>query len=387
MDRSAKKICVITTVHPAFDTRIFHKEIKSLLRAGYNVSLIATHDKDENLDGVEIKSLPAWRGRLKRLANSIKALKLARSEDFDAYHFHDPEFLPFSVLLSRLTGKPVIFDVHEDYPNSIRDKYWIPRPLRNVVARLYEIVEGVCLRFIDVVVYTTPIVGRRYPGAKKKVRIENYPPVEIFMDVLPQESKEMRFVFTGTISRIRGIFVLAEAFRLTNLKYPEAKLVLVGWFRPPKLEDEIRGLFKEWGMEDSVEILPGIPHQEMGRFLAGSLGGMVTFLPFGGHTSHLPIKIFEYMASGIPVIASDFPLYREVIAGSKCGILVNQDRPQEIADAMMSLIKDRGSALEMGRRGRKAFEDKYNWNSEGEKLVKLYDGLFGRLQSKEAPLR
>jgi glycosyltransferase involved in cell wall biosynthesis len=89
----------------------------------------------------------------------------------------------------------------------------------------------------------------------------------------------------------------------------------------------------------------------------------------------LPVKMFEYMAAGIPVIASNFPLWQEIFSTSECGICVNPLDPKAIGEAIQYLMDHPDEAEQMGRNGRKAVEEKYNWVIEEKKLLDLYAGL------------
>jgi glycosyltransferase involved in cell wall biosynthesis len=82
--------------------------------------------------------------------------------------------------------------------------------------------------------------------------------------------------------------------------------------------------------------------------------------------------MFEYMAAGLPVIASDFPLWRSIIEKAKCGICVDQTNPKEIRDKIESLISDTDKLKQMGINGRKAVDEEYNWEVEENKLINFY---------------
>jgi glycosyltransferase involved in cell wall biosynthesis len=82
------------------------------------------------------------------------------------------------------------------------------------------------------------------------------------------------------------------------------------------------------------------------------------------------------MSSGIPVIASRFPLWREVVEGNACGLCVDPHSPQEIAEAIDYLARNPAQARRMGENGRQAVLGKYNWKVEESKLMRFYDSLF-----------
>ncbi len=147
-----KKVCHITTVHPSFDKRIFHKECKTLAKAGYDVILIAQHEKDEVVDKIKIIALPKPKNGFERiLFSSQKAYKLALKQKVDIYHFHDPEFLPWAIKLKKKTGTKIIYDVHEDYPEQILSKHWIPKFLKKIISRVFNFYEKKAAQNFDLI--------------------------------------------------------------------------------------------------------------------------------------------------------------------------------------------------------------------------------------------
>lgn len=81
------------------------------------------------------------------------------------------------------------------------------------------------------------------------------------------------------------------------------------------------------------------------------------------------------MSAGLPVIASNFPLWKEIVEKNCCGICVNPLNSKEIADAINWVLQNPSQAAEMGRKGRKAIEEKYNWEEESRKLISFYEQI------------
>lgn len=368
------KVCILTSVHLPFDGRVFHKEARSLAKAGYDVTLIARHDKDEVVDGVRIVPLPEPKSRLQRMTKVLWRLyRLALREDADVYHFHDPELMIVGLLL-KLRGKRVIWDVHEHYPNAILDKYYLARPLRRAISSSFDLFERAVVRFFDYVIYTTPFVGARYQKMKvRSGRVENYPIVEL-SDAFERNPQE-KIVYLGAMSPTRGLVEVIEAFSLVAKERPNWELCLVGSCRPQSFEQELKDLAARCGVAANVKFIAWVPYEEKERLSSQASMGVITYLPYSNNTSCLPNKLFDYMLVGLPVIASDFPLYRQIVEPNRCGILVDPSKPDQIARAMEYLIERPQEAREMGERGRKAVLEEYNWEKESERLLQIYDAV------------
>jgi glycosyltransferase involved in cell wall biosynthesis len=366
------KVCVLTSVHIPFDGRVFHKEARSLAKAGYDVVLIARHDKEETVGGVRVVPLPEPRNRFQRMTKVLWRLyRLGVKENADVYHFHDPELMIVGLLL-KLRGKKVIWDVHEHYPNSILDKYYISKPLRRIISKSFDLFERAAVRFFDYVIYTTPFVGARYQKMKvRSGRIENYPIVEL-SNAFEREPQK-KIVYLGGMSPIRGLVEVIEAFSLVAKKHPDWELYLVGSFCPKSFEQELRDLAARRGVAANVRFVAWVPYEEKERLSSQASMGIITYLPYSNNTSCLPNKLFDYMLVGLPVIASNFPLYREIVEPDHCGLIVDPSQPEGIARAMEYLIEHPQEARQMGECGRRAVLEKYNWEKESKRLLWIYD--------------
>ncbi len=366
------KVCMMTSVHIPFDGRIFHRAAKSLAQAGYEVVLIARHDKEEVVDGVRVVPLPQPKNRLHRMTMVLWRLyRLAVQQDADVYHFHDPELMIPGLLLKR-RGKKVIWDAHEHYPNSILDKYYLAKPLRWFLSRLFDLWERAVVRFFDYVIYTTPFVGQRYQTMKvRSGPVENYPIIQL-SKTFPRDPQP-RILYLGGMARIRGQVEVVEAFALVAQKHPEWELCLVGLSRPASFEQELKDLAGKLGVEAKVKFMAWVPYEEKERLSAQASIGVITYLPYPNNTSCLPNKLFDYMLIGLPVVASHFPLYREVVEAHHCGLTVDPARPQEIAHALAYLIEHPEEARRMGENGRRAVLETYNWENESRKLLQIYN--------------
>ena len=376
------RVCLLSTVHPPFDTRIFHKEAKTLVQAGYEVVLIAQHERNEVVDGVKIVALPKPRNRFARIFGlTWRAFRMALRERADIYHFHDPELLPCGVLLKLISRGKVVYDVHENVPKQILNKLWLPTWSRKPLAVAYKVVERICLPFIDVIVIAEDSYIENYRGRSNVVAIRNYP----IIAPLTRGSRNMawaelrhglRLVYVGGVSKLRGALELIEAMRILTTKgYKDLTLSIIGPLTPSQFGDELTLLLRQYDLEASVQIPGPIPHEEVFDVLARSHIGLAVLHPDPNYVDSLPTKLFEYMAAGLPVVASNFPLWKEIVEGNQCGITVDPLDPKEIAQAIEYLLTHPEEARQMGENGRRAVAEKYNWEQEKEKLLRLYGEL------------
>lgn len=363
----------LTSVHRASDVRIFHKECRTLAADGHDVVLVGQHPRDENIDGVRIRRVPTPDGRYDRLRKVVPAVRRAALEArADLYHIHDPELIPLAWEL-RCRGGVVVYDAHEDFSSQVHTKSWLPRPIRPLVAWSARPLESIVSSTFQGVVAATPAIARRF-GSAASVVVRNYPLKDEFT-VSPSDrykDGEDIIVYIGGISRARGIVHLLKALELLPGD-STVQLQLAGRFDSRHLRDELRGL-PGW---DRVRFLGWLSRREIGELLGEAKAGLVTLLPTPNHVESLPVKLFEYMAAGVPVVASDFPLWREIVQDASCGLLVDPASPNEIADAIQQIIANSERAQKWGMNGRRSFEKVYNWHREGRRLLDYYSRILG----------
>lgn len=365
------RIAHLTSVHPRYDTRIFLKQCRSLARAGYDVTLVVADDQaDERKDGVRILTVGRGRGRVDRIVSTTRRVyRRAIELDADVYHLHDPELLLIGLKLKR-RGYRVIFDAHEDLPKQILGKQYLWRPARSAVSRTVGVYEGRVCRRLDAVVAATPYIRDKFLSINpRSVDINNFPMLgELVTDVVVGEARANQVCYVGGITAVRGIREVVLAMGKVS---DGVRLQLGGTFGSETLAKEIRALPQwEW-----VDERGWLDRTDVARLFGASVAGIVTYLPAPNHIDAQPNKMFEYMSAGLPVIASHFPLWREIVEGNECGLCVDPEDSGAIADAIDWLISNPDEAREMGINGKRAVETRYNWSVEEEKLLHLYNSL------------
>jgi glycosyltransferase involved in cell wall biosynthesis len=367
-----KKVCMLTSVHSAFDVRIFEKEARSLSAAGYDVTIVVPHGSDEESCSVRVKAVAHPRNRKRRMTTTVwEVYRMAVGLGASVYHFHDPELIPVGLLL-KLRGKRVLYDVHEDLPRDILDKDWISPVLIRLVAKAGAATEAIGGLVFDGIIAATPTIATRFPS-RKTILVQNFPQASLqeANGFQPYSERPRIASFVGGMTRHRG----AREMVVAMSKLPEssnANLVIAGLFDPPALEQELHAL-PGWAR---VDYRAWQPRTKIDRLLNQSRLGLVLFHPFQNYMEAQPNKLFEYMSAGIPVIASDFPMWRQIVDKAGCGILVDPLDTLAIANAIQWIFDHPVEAEEMGRRGLAAVRSRYNWPYEEQKLLGFYSRLF-----------
>ena len=353
------KVCHMTSAHSQEDIRIFHKECVSLAKEGYEtyqVSCGTDYDKNGvHLIGIgeEVESR-----RVRMTVTAKEIYQTAKEINADVYHFHDPELLPYGLKLKR-SGKKVIFDSHEDVPAQIMDKTWIPSPLRKVVSGLYKAYETHIVKHLDAVVTATPHIAESFQGrCKRVVVVNNYPKLDdIEFHETPFSERNSVVCYAGGIDELRGEKIMTEAMKSVN-----GQLILAGDHDIEDIGENIRYV----GRLDR----PGI-----NELYGEAVMGLCILKPIENYYYSKPIKVYEYMAAGLPYICSDFPGWRKVAEESNAGICVDPEDIQAVREAIISLLNDREKGQQMGRQGREYVIRHCNWGNEEKNLLLLYETI------------
>jgi glycosyltransferase involved in cell wall biosynthesis len=365
----------LTSVHGSNDTRIYHRECRALTEAGYRTLLLTADPgpgpeppgyatvRSIELPGVRLGRavLGAWRLRGQAIASRARLI-----------HLHDPELLALTPGLRR-RGIRVVYDAHEDLVEQIQEKPWIPGWLRGAVAAVTAWLLPRLTRRLDGVVAATPDIAERHAGSRVVV-VRNFP---VLSELAPPEGasgladRPPRAIYMGAVLTVtRGALEMADAAALVASEMP-FELALAGRFLPSELEDEVRSR----AGDATLTMLPELGREGVRAALASSRVGLVIEHPTTAYLRSLPVKMFEYMAAGLPIVASDFPLWRGIVEGAGCGILVDPRDPSAVAEAIRGLLRDPADAEAMGARGRTAAVERYDWAHEARTLTGLYEEL------------
>lgn len=368
-------VCHMTSVHHRYDGRIFEKECKSLAANGYETILVVNDKKEEEVKaGVKIISTGFLsKSRIWRILRSQSILfKRALKLNCHIYHLHDPELLPLAVRLKK-RGKRVIFDSHEYYYEQIKEKGYMPKFLRKLIATIYLHYERRAFKKIDAVIYPCTIASERTIRREildKIVYINNVPRLEELYDhYTPINTQEnFKACHIGSLSHSRGIMHITKAAHRAKVK-----LILAGKFHSESFEKEIKQLEEA----DALDYRGFVDRGGVLSIYKESSVGLCTLLNRGQYlkSHNLPTKAYEYMSMGLPVIISDSAYTRELLKKYPFGVAVDPEDIDEISKAIIKLKHNLELSREMGRNGRRAVLQEFNWGIEEKKLLDLYNKL------------
>lgn len=377
----------LTSRHPWDDVRIFHKMCRQLAADGHDVALVTVDGTqggaDFNRDGVRVLRLvPQGTGLVpRRLANLAFLLQRAARMRPAIVQAHDPDLIPVLCLL-RLLGRRTVFDAHEDFVTQICARY-PNRPFVRGIA-------GVGLRFLQAlanmsatrIIAATDQVATCHPPRKTTV-VNNYPVPSEFSDPASKvalSQRPARAAYVGALARVRGIEQLVLA---AGQSRHLVGLDLVGRFDDDAFADHLRGL-PGW---DKVTVHGHLSRRGVASVLSQVRVGLVTLHPLPNYVTARPVKLFEYLAAGLPVIHSNFPVWSEIFHEdtdqpptiAHVGWAVNPLDPAKIALALDSVLSD-PDPDETGHAARE-LSRQYRWATEGRRYSAMINGILPRSQT------
>ena len=358
------RVLVVTVVHRPDDARILHRQIAHLRAQDFHVTYAAPWSATGVTppDGLVTRELPRASGR-ERLAALLSARDLLRSEagQHDVVLLHDPELL----LAVRLAGvgrlPPVVWDVHEDTAVALGDREWVPAPLRRLIAMFVRRLERWAERSVHLVLAeegyrarfrrSHPVV-RNHPWASQRPD----PSVPSIPDVPP------RVIYVGRISEGRGITTILELARALE---GSARVELAG-----PVDDDVRPLL-EAAVTDGLVTWHGfVPNDRIGELLRGGAVGLSLLTDDPNYRVSMPSKVVEYLAHGLPVVATPLPTVVALIEEEGGGLLVPFDDLDATLVAVRRILDEPGLHAELSAQGRQAAARR-TWEVEGDRLVAM----------------
>lgn len=374
------KICFLSSMHLANDKRVFDKESISLVNAGFAVWHLCpgAFEKTEILRGVNVVTYTREKGIKNRLRHLLTLYRKALNIDADVYHCNEVDSWSIGVALKVLHGKRCVFDVHEHYPSTFAQSRFPPL-LQPIIAACVRLIFCILTPFTDrFVLAKNSVAADFYTVDAKKILVRNFTQLAAlkFSDSPAAEVEKHSYtlVHLGLFSKMRGWPQVLDA--LARMRHTNVNLLVIGEVNDGSLrefEDRVTLL----GLKERVKVLEWMPFEQAFSYLLNADIGIIAFQP--GITNHvyaMPHKMFDYMAAGLAVALPEFAVeVAPIITDSKCGVLIDPSNPQDMADKLDVLINSPKIMREMGRRGKEAVRDRYNWETEAVRLIAMYREL------------
>ncbi len=377
-----KKICVFT-IHRSRDVRVFNRHCRSLVNLGMDVTLIAVSETGSyEQEGVKVIGYERWKGLKQRIKTLYRITRLAYQQKADVYHFHDPDLLIFAPWLRIISGRPVVYDIHEFYTRQIPLKFPDFKPLRWLVAGMVWLAEtftGVVCGSVSAVymehVKRFSRLGCPAVWTPNFASLEDFNPEPVTEELLKERKNTV--IHTGTLSPVRGSLVLLDVARELKQRRPEMKVLVTKRFWSQYHEDAMNEKLVKPEYKEVIEFVPHMTGQELPGFVRKGGVGLSLLQHHGEYVlpSHVPTKFFEYMSQGVPIVASDMPSSYQFVKDENVGLVVPADDIKAYVDAILKIVDDEELTRSMAEYGQRAFIEKYNWGICEQNLREFYTKL------------
>lgn len=355
------------------DPRVY-KEAKSLIKAGYEVTIFAwdrecSFPETEILDGIRIMrfAIPSSYGSLSMVFGLRRfwraALRAAKNEDFDVVHCHDLDTLPLGLKIAKRMNKKVVYDAHENYASMI--EFDVPRPIYLLI-RHYE--KRLPRRANAVIAVSRPVgdmLSCDYTVVMNARELEETDADMVKKCREKTDGNGFTITYIGVLEPMR--FLLEACDTVKDMD--GVRLIIGGYGR---LEDDIKSCAYE---SKRIEFMGRVPYSDVLPCTAASDAVLCVFDPSNrNNLIGTPNKLFEGMMAGRPVLATKGTYSGDMVEKYRCGIAVDYT-PESFREAVIYLKENPGVAEEMGKNGRKAAEEEFNWGIMEKRLIRLYKSL------------
>lgn len=369
------KVCHITSGHSRYDARIFRKQCRTLVQNGIETVLVCCDGKDaESRDGIQIVSYSdhslSKKERFKLLFVNQTFLRYLLSLNADIYQFHELELLEVGRLLKK-NGRKVIFDSHENWKEHITGLLPNVFLMQRIFSCFFDLYYKYVLKKFDAIFSVSPNMVSELSKYNANVYfVSNYPIISNADEFIRPSFDTNTFVYAGTVYEFSNQQNITKAIQKID-SYSTSYLVI------GNIDDKLKEKMLSLDNSHKLSFVSWVVPEDLRKRMSQCLAGVVLF-------DYIPLccnregqmgsnKIFEYMQIGLPVICTDFLLWKKLIIDKyDCGIYVSPNNLDEITRAMRFLIENKSEARRMGENGRLAVLNEFNWENGIEEYLKIY---------------
>ena len=368
------------------DPRVL-KEAQSLVERGHRITVIAW-DRQSNFPAnerlspylriIRVQKSPSQYGiGLKQIGPLyrfwLSAWKIMNDLQPNLIHCHDFDTLPVGLFWSKCNHTPIIYDAHEYYAELVRPR--LSTVLGKFVYMAIRNIERVSARRVDAIITVDQRLAESYQKLNPTVLIIGHYPSASFVDQPAPvfTHSKLTLLYLGRFSQDRGLIMYLDLLRSLLSAGIPAELHMAGVFTPSSEEKNFLAAAKD--LNEHIKLSGWLAYKDVPDALSHADVGLSLLQPEPRYITALPVKLFEYMAAGLPVLASDFPSIRQVVAEEDCGALLDPSNPQSAADLLTNWWRQPEIPRRLGFNGRKAVLARYNWESLAKTVDVLYQNL------------
>lgn len=375
-DLQDNKIFMFSSVHVWSDTRIFFKEAVTLANNGFIIDFHAIEGPtiyDRSHANLCVHTLSQSENKKSARPKRWRHLyKKALDSDASYYHFHDFELLFVANMIKK--RKPncfIIYDMHENFPAMIKTKDWIPKFIRQPLSKILALLEKKWMANVDAVVFAETSYKEHYEQVNiYKCDILNLP---VWQEpIITKKRESFTFVYVGDLVRDRGVFEMLKLIKNLKMRgYTNVYLKLIGPMHS-SIKDEVFDFIIVNELVDMIKMYGRIPYTDIWKHYASAHVGLCLLYPIPNYMHSLATKLFEYMAAGLPILATNIPDWKKLIEETDTGLTTNIQDMQDVTNQAEKMMQNHALRENFSDKGRKAFNSRYNWQTEERKLVSLY---------------
>lgn len=399
---------MISTTHLLKDSRIYYKEVMSLKKNGYDVTCIYIGKEDKSgvtedgINYIEVKEYIKTYNFLNRIfeyksyiyerhsyETYLKIYNICKEIRCDVYHLHDIYLLQIVKQIKALPFKPkIIYDVHESYPDIVLDYNKNNTSIIKYLFYLYlcfwELIQA---SKCDYIINVEGSINRRFErflGKNKTDIIFNYPLTEMLKlneNIIPYEEKKYDLIYCGGITKLRGALDIIRMVNVGKAYKKDLSIVFVGQINDSNLSNEINAYIKENNLSDNIKFSGSVPFLKVWDYYRQSKIGLIPLHNIKKFRRAVPIKLFEYMISGLPIVGSNLPYIKKVVLDGdyRCGEIVNNiENPDEFCESLFKILDNKDLYNKYSNNSIKAIQDVFNWTTMELKLLDIYNSMLTR---------